>query len=128
MRSRKNEYIIAKNDVDAFAIQWLAAPIWLEYAGRRCTTDVLLQIVLIARSTIVSAFAVCRGFADAPTSVAICHALYATLPEARELQRGLNLALVAKVPPALKRKARAVAVDLTLIPAVNYSQGTLQLK
>jgi putative transposase len=54
--------------------------------------------------------------ADAPTNVTIFNALYATLPEVLELERRLNRALVSKVPRALKRKARMLAIDLTLIP------------
>jgi Transposase DDE domain len=116
MRSRKSEYIITKEEVHAFANDWLATAVRLEYAGRKCTTYVLLEILLIAASRVVSVFAACRDLADAPSNVTIFNALYATLPEVWELERRLNRALVTKVPRALKRKARMLAIDLTLIP------------
>jgi Transposase DDE domain len=116
MRSRKNEYIITKAEVHGYANEWLATAVRLEYEGRKCTTTVLLQILLIAASRVVSVFAACRDLADAPTNVTIFNALYATLPEVQELERRLNRALVTKVPRSLRRKARVLAVDLTLIP------------
>jgi len=116
MRSRKKEYIITKDEVHGYANEWLASAVRLEYEGRKCTTHVLLQILLIAASRVVSVFAACRDLADAPTSVTIFNALYATLPEIQELERRLNRALVTKVPRALRRKARILAMDLTLIP------------
>jgi len=116
MRSRKNEYILTKDEVHGYANEWLGAALRLEYEGRKCTGTVVLQILLIAAARVVSVFAACRDLADAPSNVTIFNALYATLPEMRELERRLNLALVTKVPRALKRKARMVAIDLTLIP------------
>lgn len=116
MRSRKKEYIITKDEVHGYANEWLAIAVRCEYEGRKCTTRVLLQILLIAASRVVSVFAACRDLADAPTNVTIFNALYATLPEIRELERRLNRALVTKVPRSLRRKARMLAMDLTLIP------------
>lgn len=116
MRSRKNEYILTKDEVHGYANEWLGAALRFEYEGRKCTGSVVLQILLIAAARVVSVFAACRDLADAPSNVTIFNALYATLPEIRELERRLNLALVTKVPRALKRKSRVMAIDLTLIP------------
>ena len=115
MRSQ-TEYIIAKADVHAYAEDWLGTALRLEYSGYKCTTSMLLQILLIAAARVVSLFAACRDLADAPSDQTIRNALFATLPEIDELQRRLNLALVAHVPKALRRKSRMVAIDLTLIP------------
>ena len=90
MRSRKNQYIITKQEVYDYANDWLAAALRLEYEGRKCTTTVLLQILLIAASRVVSVFAACRDLADAPSNVTIFHALYQTLPEVLEVERRLN--------------------------------------
>jgi putative transposase len=76
----------------------------------------LLQILLIAASRVVSVFAACRDLADAPSNVTVFNALYATLPDVVELEKRLNRSLVTKVPRALKRKTRVLAIDLTLIP------------
>lgn len=115
MRSRK-KYIITKEEVHAYANEWLGLGLHLEYGGYKCTTSVLLQILLIAASRVVSVFAVCRDLADAPSRAAIGNALAATLPDILELERRLNGALCAKIPKALTHKSRIVAVDLTLIP------------
>jgi hypothetical protein len=115
MRSSR-EYIITKSEVHAYAEDWLGTALRLEYQGYRCTTSVLLQILLIAAARVVSLFAACRDLADAPSDQTIRNALAATLPEIIELERRLNLALVTRVPKALRRKSRMVAIDLTLIP------------
>jgi putative transposase len=53
---------------------------------------------------------------DAPSDQTIRAALSRSLPEIPELERRLNRALATKLPKALWRKARMVAIDLTLIP------------
>jgi hypothetical protein len=116
MRSRGGDYILTKDEVHGYANYWLGTALRLEYEGRKCTSTTLLQILLIAASRVVSVFAACRDLADAPSNVTVFNALYGTLPEVKELERRLNLALVTNVPRALKRKSRVVAIDLTLIP------------
>jgi putative transposase len=115
MRSQ-TEYIITKSEVHAYAEDWLGTALRLEYKGYKCSTSVLLQVLLIAAARVVSLFAACRDLADAPSDQTIRNALAATLPEIAELERRLNLALVTHVPRALRRKSRIVAIDLTLIP------------
>ena len=115
MRSQ-SEYILTKSEVHAEAEHWLATALRLEYQGYKCTTSVLLQILLIAEARVVYLFAACRDLADAPSDKTIRNALAATLPEIAELERRLNLALVTRLPKALRRKSRMLAIDLTLIP------------
>ena len=115
MRPR-TEYIITKADVHAYAEDWLGTALRLEYQGYKCSTSILLQILLIAAARVVSLFAACRDLADATSDQTIRNALAATLPGIGELERRLNLALVAHVPRALRRKSRMVAIDLTLTP------------
>ena len=115
MRSQR-EYIITKSEVHAYAEDWLQTALRLEYKGYKCSTSVLLQVLLIAAARVVSIFAACRDLADGPSDQTIRNALAATLPEMAELERRLNLALVTHVPRALRRKSRMVAIDLTLIP------------
>lgn len=115
MRSQK-DYIVTKDEVYGYASHWLSTALRLEYEGARCTASTLYQILLIAASRVVSLFAACRDLADAPSDQTIRNALDATLPGIGELERRLNQALATDLPKALGRKARMVAIDLTLIP------------
>ena len=115
MRSRR-DYIVTKDEVYSYANDWLSAALRLEYEGTKCTASTLFQVLLIAAARVVSIFAACRDLADAPSDQTIRNALAASLPEIAELERRVNRALVTKLPKALRRKARMVAIDLTLIP------------
>jgi Transposase DDE domain len=115
MRSRA-DYIVTKDEVHGYASHWLAAALKLECQGTKCTASTLVQILLLAAARAASIFAVCRDLVDAPSDQTIRNALAASLPEIPELQRRLNRALCSKLPKALTRKARIIAIDLTLIP------------
>lgn len=115
MRSH-SQYIITKDEVYQWANEWLATALKLEYEGRKCTPSVLFRILLIAAARAVSVFAACRDLADAPCSHTVHNALQSTLPPLRELEQRLNRSLTHKLPKALFRKSRVVAIDLTLIP------------
>jgi len=115
MRSER-QYIITKNEVHDYANYWLEKSLRLEYKGTKCTARTLLQVLLIAASRTVSVFAACYDLADAPCDQTIRNALEATLPGITELERRLNRSLATKLPKALLRKSRQVAIDLTLIP------------
>lgn len=115
MRSRQ-DYIVTKDEVYGYANHWLTTSLRLKYEGTQCTASTLLNILLIAASRVVSIYAACRDLADAPCDQTIRNALAASLPEMGELERRLNRALCTKLPKALWRKARMVAIDLTLIP------------
>lgn len=115
MRSRP-DYIVTKDEVHGYANDWLSAALRLEYEGTKCTASTLWQVLLIAAARVVSVFAACRALADAPSDQTIRNALSASLPDMAELERRLNRALLTKLPKALRRKKRMVAIDLTLIP------------
>ena len=125
MRSR-TDYIMTKEEVYGYAENWLSTALQLNYEGRKCTTSVLFRILLIAAGRVVSLFAACRDLADAPCSRTIYDALLATLPDMRELERRLNLSLCHKLPKALLRKSRILAIDLTLIPY--HGQPSVDIK
>ena len=110
------EYIITKQEVYGQAQASLAQALQEEYQGYKCTNALLLQILLLAASRAVSIFAACRDLADAPSDQTLRNALQATLPKIEELEKRLNRILTEKLPPALFRKARKVAIDFTLIP------------
>ena len=115
MRSRTN-YIITKEEVYSYSENWLSTALRLDYEGRKCTTSVLFRILLIAAGRVVSLFAACRDLADAPCSRTVYDALLSTLPNIQELEKRLNRSLCHKLPKALLRKSRILAIDLTLIP------------
>jgi len=115
MRSR-SQYIITKDQVHSYANYWLGATLKLEYRGTKCNARTVLQILLIAAARTVSIFAACRDLADAPCDQTIRNALAASLPNIAELQRRLNRSLRTNLPPALFRRSRRIAIDLTLIP------------
>ena len=116
MRSR-DDYIITKSEVQAYAENWLDSALKIEYHGYKCSTSVLLKILLMAAARVVSLFAACRSLADAPTDQAVRDALSAALPrDIKELERRLNLGLVTRIPKALYAQSRMLAIDLTLIP------------
>jgi hypothetical protein len=115
MRSR-TDYIATKDEVHGYANDWLSSALRLEYEGTKCTASTLLQVLLLAAARTVSIFAACRDLADAPSDQTIRNALAASLPEIPELQRRLQRALCTKLPKALGRKARMIAIDLVLIP------------
>jgi hypothetical protein len=125
MRSRP-DYIVTKDEVHGYANHWLSAALKLEYQGTKCNASTLFQVLLMAAARAVSIFAVCRDLADAPSDQTIRNALAASLPEIHELQRRLNLALATKLPKALVRKARIMAIDLTLIPYHGQPAGDVR--
>jgi putative transposase len=114
--------IVTKDQVHGYANEWLSAALRLEYEGTKCTGSTLMQVLLIAAARVVSVFAACRDLADAPCDQTIRNALRASLPTITELERRLNCALGTKLPKALSRKSRIIAIDLTLIP---YHGGPL---
>jgi IS4 transposase len=115
MRSHP-QYIITKDEVHGYANHWLSSALKLEYEGRKCTASTVLQVLLIAAARTASIFAACRDLAAAPTDQTIRNALEASLPEVGELERRLNRSLCTRLPKALFRKSRPIAIDLTLIP------------
>jgi hypothetical protein len=115
MRSRP-DYIVTKDEVYGYANHRLGSALKLEYEGVKCNASTLFQVLLIAAARVVSIFAACRDLADAPCDQTIRNALAASLPEMRELERRLNLALATELPKASRRKARMIAVDLVLVP------------
>ena len=115
MCSRTN-CIMTKDEVYGYSETWLSTALRLECKGRKCTTSVLFRILLIAAGRVVSVFAACRDLADAPCSHTVYDALSASFPGIQELEKRLNRSLCHKLPKALLRKSRILAIDLTLIP------------
>ena len=115
MRSRTN-FVVTKDEVYGLSENWLSTALRLKYEGRKCTTSVLFRILLLAAGRVVSVYAACRDLADAPCSRTVYDALLTTLPDMRELETRVNRSLCHRLPKALSRKSRVLAIDLTLIP------------
>jgi len=115
MRSQTN-YIVTKHDAYRLAELWLGKALKFNYKGTKCDGRILLQVLLVAAARIVSIYAACRDLACSPTDQTIRNAMTATMPDLPELERRLNRALATDLPKALFRKARMIAIDLTLIP------------
>ena len=117
MCSQPKDYILTRSEVQANAEDWLDSALQIKYHGTKCSTPMLLKVLLGAAARTASVFATCRGLDDVPTDQTIRNALSATLPEdILELERRLNRGLVTRIPKALYHKSRALAIDLTLIP------------
>src|SRR3989449_7784094 len=85
----------------------------LHAAGYACTTDDLLKVLLgvaVNRGTIES---VCADLVGTPDPQTIRGSLNAQLrvEELPDLERRLNAALAAEVPPRVRRHAREIAID-----------------
>ena len=115
MRSQ-TDYIATRHDAYRLAERWLGKALKFDYKGTKCDGRILLQILLVAAARIVSIYAACRDLGCGPTDQTIRNALARTMPDLPELERRLNRALATDLPKALFRKARMVAIDLTLIP------------
>src|SRR5262245_48859921 len=115
MRSRTNDNVQAA-DVHAVAAQILGRSLRLIDHGVKCTVHTILLVLFFAASRCSSIFDACQRLKRAPTDQAVRNALIAMLPAMPQLESRLNIALRAKLPIALRRKARAMAVDFTQVP------------
>jgi putative transposase len=80
-------------------------------------------VLLWAAARITSLAAACAALCRAPSDQAVRNALLATLPDFQQLQRRLNQALADGLPQALRRRPRALAIDVTLIPYYGKPQA-----
>jgi hypothetical protein len=83
---------------------------------RKVTATTLWAVLLVVAAEATSIHAACARLDGLAREEAIRQALYASLPEFAELQRRLNRALDGRLPRALRRRPRRLAIDLTLIP------------
>ena len=107
---------VSSPEVHTYARGWME-PLKFQDHGPKCTKSALFQILFLAAARMCSIPAACRDMSHAPTGQAVHAALTKLLPsDAAELQTRLNLCLRQNLPKALLRRARHVAMDLTLIP------------
>jgi putative transposase len=83
---------------------------------RKVSTPTLWAVLIVAAADVASIHAACARLDGIASEETIRKALYASLPEFAALQRQLNRALAGRLPRALRRRPRRLAIDLTLIP------------
>jgi putative transposase len=113
---RPMQYTLTRAHVHHHARQLLQHHLRLHDYGVTCPAPTLLAIVFAACARLVSLCAAARTLRDAPSAETVRKALHDNLPEADELERRLNHALVADLPRALRRQRQRLAADLTLVP------------
>ena len=114
MRS-KVAYPISEAEVYLHAQTWLDS-LDLAFGGTKCTYTMMIRILLFAASRTISIAAAVRDLSEAPSNQACYDALNACIGEVRSLQNRINQGLVTHLSRSFKRKARPMAIDLTLIP------------
>jgi len=116
MRSRTN-CSVSSREVHSWTLKWLVQAKLLKDHGWRCTTVVVLNIVLRAAARSISISAACRDLVNAPSDQAMMTALEAGLPKTLSvLERRLNESLTGELPRRMRRRGWQVAIDWHLSP------------
>jgi len=110
------QYTLTRTAVHSHAARLLKRHLRLTDFSRRCTAAMLLAVLFAAAARLASLSATAARLLAVASAETLRKALHACLPGPDELQRRLNLALVADLPRALRRRPQRLAVDLTLIP------------
>jgi putative transposase len=84
--------------------------------GKRCTSSVIITVLLYAAARITSVSDACARLLKAPSEETLRQALLATLPSWVELQRRLNRALSGDLPKGLWKRPQRIAIDIHEIP------------
>jgi hypothetical protein len=116
MRSGTN-YTITSGQVHAWSLGWLLQSKLVKDHGWKCTTAVLVSIVLRAAARSISIPAACRDLAKAPSGHAVMTALEDGLPKTLPvLERRVNDVLTGPLPRRMRRRAWEIAIDWHLQP------------
>lgn len=117
MRSRRN-CTIDSPAVHRYALAQLGEHITFSDSGYKCKKDLLINVLLLAAASVTSIFAICKKLALAPSGHAVGNALEKSFSDINELEQQINQSLwpSGKALKSLKRKARKIAIDLTLRP------------
>lgn len=113
---RHPQYILTRDQVHAHTASLLQTHLRLRDFGRTCPAHTLVRLLCAACAWLTSLSDACQRLRKAPCRETARQALLATLPDADQLQRRLNHALVADLPKALRHRRQTLAADLTLLP------------
>lgn len=117
MRSMKKSTVSAA-DVKALAGDWIQEHLRLTDYKRKCTSGMILSVLLFAASRMRSIHDACGRLQGAPSDEMLRQALLASLPSQAELESRLNAALGDRLPKRFfkSRRGLRIAIDFTLIP------------
>lgn len=113
---RKAQFTLTSKDVQEHTAALLCTHVGLKKIKGKCTLAILTHLVCSAAARLTSIFAACAQLKNAPSHETARAALLATLPGYAKLQMGVNQALVADIPKALRRRKQHIAIDLHLVP------------
>ena len=119
---RKAQFSLTGKDVQEHTAALLRKHLGLKEMGGKCNLAVLLHVLCAAAARLTSLFDACAQLQKAPSREAARLALLATLPDFASLQRGVNRALVADLPKALRQRKQQFAIDLHLVPYYGQAQ------
>jgi len=108
------EYRLTAEKVREQTMKTLTEHLTLEANGYRCTTEMVLDVILKASAERSSVEAACQDLAGVAASNTVREYLNAALKAAqlREQEAEMNAALAASIPEAMQREGIEVAIDL----------------
>jgi hypothetical protein len=108
------EYRLTAEDVRQQTMKTLTEHLALQANGYRCTTEMVLDVILKASAEHSSVEAACQDLAGVAASNTVREYLNAALKVAqlREQEAEMNAALAASIPEVMKREGIEVAIDL----------------
>jgi hypothetical protein len=108
------EYRLTAENVRQQTMKTLTEHLTLQANGYRCTTEMVLDVILKASAERSSVEAVCQDLGGVAASNTVREYLNAALKvtQLREQEAEMNAALAASIPEAMKREGLEVAIDL----------------
>lgn len=107
---------ISPREVHDYASSVIQHYLKFEDFGKRCTSTVMITLLLYAAARLTSLSDACARLAGAPSDETLRQALLATLPAWAELQRRLNRALAGDLPRGLRKRPQRLAIDIHEVP------------
>ena len=107
---------ISAAEVHDFAAALIQRYLQVQDFGKRCTSSVIVTILLYAAARLTSISDACARLSGATSDETLRQALLATLPQWAELQRRLNRALSADLPKGLWKRPQRIAIDIHEVP------------
>jgi len=107
---------VSSAEVHEYAASVIQRYLKLRDFGQRCTSSVMITVLLYAAARMVSISHACARLRRAPSDETFRQALLATLPQWAPLLRRINRALSADLPKALWKRPQRIAIDIRQVP------------
>jgi DDE family transposase len=107
---------VSAAEVHQYAASLIQRYLKLRDFSPRCTSSVMIAVLLYAASRMISISHACARLAKAPSDETFRQALLTTLPQCVQLQRRINRCLSADLPQALLKRPQLVAIDVRQVP------------